>query len=182
MTAELLTTEITPLLIVIADDEFDFRNTVIQWIASEYRLSDELLESAIEAVGDEDSQENSFLISESNPKFLIVSVLEQLWNIVALHAEHNQRILIILDLGWGDSSDALLQLQNLRNDESQKHYPVIIYSKSDTEDDIKRAYEATANCYIVKTDGSPEERKKRFLNTLTQWQGHYLPPFAITSN
>jgi CheY-like chemotaxis protein len=182
MTAELLTTETTPLLIVIADDEFDFRNTVIQWIASEYRLSNEVCESAIEAVGEDESQGNSFYISESNPKFLIVSVLDQLWSIVAQHAEHNQRILIILDLGWGDSSDALLELQNLRRDELRKHYPVIIYSKSDTEDDIKRAYEATANCYIVKTDGTPEARKQRFLNTLTQWQGHYLPPFAITSN
>lgn len=166
------------MLIVVADDEFDFRNTAIDWIASEYEIDDEERDAAIEAVGSAESNGDSYCLIKGDKKFLIVGVLENLWDIVRMYEENNQRIIILLDLNWGNSSNALAKLQELREDNERKHYPVIIYSQSETERDIKDSYEASANGYVVKGGESPKLRKKRFIDTLNQWQGHYRPPYV----
>jgi DNA-binding NarL/FixJ family response regulator len=167
------------MFVVIADDEFRFRKTVIQWIAKQYNLSDSARDSAISQIGSEDSADHLVVHVSERLRFLLVGRLETLWQHVQQETKEEDRILILLDLGWGDK-DALKELARLRSDAQLRHFPVIIYSKSDAESDIKRCYDATANAYMVKK-GSMQVRRDHFFRAINHWSGttgDYRPPYA----
>lgn len=168
------------MIVVIADDEHHFRKTVIQWIAREYELDQGTQDAAIEQIGSDES-ETDYLVLPINEdlRFLIAARLETLWERVQEHCAEEDRILVLLDLSWGQH-DALDELVQLRANNSMRHFPVIIYSKSDSESDIRRCYEATANAYMIKR-GSPQARRTHFFRTIGHWSrddGDYRPPFA----
>ena len=168
------------MFVVIADDEYRFRKTVIQWIAKQYGLSDASRDAAIKVIGSDDSEADYLVVRVSDKlRFLLVGQLETLWQHVQAESDKSDRILILLDLGWGDQ-DALRQLSHLREDADLRHFPVIIYSKSDAESDIRRCYEATANAYMIKR-GSPQMRRDHFFRAIDHWSGangDYRPPYA----
>jgi two-component system response regulator len=41
-------------------------------------------------------------------------------------------------------------LEEIRCDQSLKLIPVVIFTSSESQDDIRRAYELGANCYVTK--------------------------------
>jgi two-component system, chemotaxis family, response regulator Rcp1 len=61
----------------------------------------------------------------------------------------NMPHLIILDLNLPKKNGKEV-LKEIRQNESLNTIPVVIFSSSDAEKDIKDAYSAYANCYIVK--------------------------------
>lgn len=168
------------MLVVIADDEHHFRKTVIQWIAKQYNLSDEAQEAAIQEIGSEESDLDHLILTINDElRFLIGARLETLWDNVQQHCAEHDRILVLLDLSWGQR-DSLTELAQLRAHDALRHFPVIIYSKSDTESDIRRCYQATANAYMIKR-GSPQARRTHFFRAIDHWSredGDYRPPFA----
>lgn len=63
--------------------------------------------------------------------------------------------LIMLDLNLPDRSghDVLVEI---KSDPRLKHIPVIIFSSSDAKEDVEKAYEHFANCYVTKPVELPE--------------------------
>jgi chemotaxis family two-component system response regulator Rcp1 len=59
--------------------------------------------------------------------------------------------LIMLDLTM-PVKNGFEVLAEIKTDAGLKNIPVIIFSVSKSEDDIRRAYDLQANCYIVKPD------------------------------
>lgn len=57
--------------------------------------------------------------------------------------------LILLDLNLPRRS-GLEVLQIIKSTESLKHIPVIVFTSSQAEEDIMRAYNLHANCYVTK--------------------------------
>jgi CheY-like chemotaxis protein len=57
--------------------------------------------------------------------------------------------LIFLDLNL-PKKDGREVLQEIKNDESLKHIPVVVLTTSKADMDILRTYELHANCYITK--------------------------------
>lgn len=168
------------MFVVVADDEYRFRKTVVQWIATQFGLSDSVRDAAIREIGCEDSDADHLVVPVSEElRFLLVGQLEGLWNRVKKESGDSDRILILLDLGWGEK-DALKELSRLRSQTELRHFPVIIYSKSDAESDIRRCYAATANAYMIKK-GSMQKRRDHFFRAIEQWSGlngDYRPPYA----
>jgi CheY-like chemotaxis protein len=65
------------------------------------------------------------------------------------HAEVPRPDLILLDLNL-PRKDGRQVLQEIKNDESLKRIPVVILTTSRAEEDVGRAYDLHANCYITK--------------------------------
>lgn len=58
--------------------------------------------------------------------------------------------LIILDINLPSISGIEI-LKILKNNNKYKHIPIIVFTTSDSEDDINKCYELYANSYITKT-------------------------------
>jgi chemotaxis family two-component system response regulator Rcp1 len=65
------------------------------------------------------------------------------------HADAMRPDLIMLDLTM-PKKDGFEVLAEIKADAGLKNIPVIIFSVSKAEDDIRHAYDLQANCYIVK--------------------------------
>jgi CheY-like chemotaxis protein len=57
--------------------------------------------------------------------------------------------LIVLDLNL-PKKDGREVLAEIKQDEALRSIPVIVLTTSDAEDDIRKAYELNANCYLAK--------------------------------
>lgn len=57
--------------------------------------------------------------------------------------------LILLDINMPRKNGCEV-LEEIRRDERLKLIPVVILTSSEAEDDIRRAYELRANCYVTK--------------------------------
>ena len=57
--------------------------------------------------------------------------------------------LILLDINMPRKNGCEV-LEEIRRDEDLKLIPVVILTSSEAEDDIRRAYELRANCYVTK--------------------------------
>jgi CheY-like chemotaxis protein len=62
-------------------------------------------------------------------------------------------------------------LQQLRNNSSYKHVPVIMFTSSDDQADIKKSYEYGANAYLIKPD-SLNTMKEVLEVTFNFWLKH----------
>ena len=62
-------------------------------------------------------------------------------------------------------------LQQLRSKEEYKHVPVIMFTSSDDQADVKRSYEYGANAYLVKPD-SLNSLKEVLEVTFNFWLKH----------
>jgi chemotaxis family two-component system response regulator Rcp1 len=65
------------------------------------------------------------------------------------HADAPRPDLILLDLNL-PRKDGRLVLQEIKADESLKRIPVVVLTTSKSEEDVLRAYDLHANCYITK--------------------------------
>lgn len=65
------------------------------------------------------------------------------------YADAPQPDLILLDINMPRKNGCEV-LQEIRRDEELKLIPVVILTSSEAEDDIRRAYELQANCYVTK--------------------------------
>ncbi len=59
--------------------------------------------------------------------------------------------LILLDLNL-PGKDGKQVLHEVKSDKNLWHIPIIVFSTSDNEDDIKASYALHANCYITKPE------------------------------
>ena len=76
---------------------------------------------------------------------------------------------ILLDLKLA-KINGLEILKKIRSSARFKYIPVIIYSSSYIESDVKKAYKNGANSYLVKPTNL-EEMKKLFLHLFNYWIG-----------
>ena len=65
------------------------------------------------------------------------------------HADAPRPDLILLDLNL-PRKDGRQVLQEIKTDDSLKRIPVVILTTSKSEEDVLRAYDLHANCYITK--------------------------------
>lgn len=65
------------------------------------------------------------------------------------HANSPRPQLVLLDLNLPGKSGHEV-LQQMKNDVSLKDIPVVVFSSSESEEDITRAYAQRANCYVRK--------------------------------
>ena len=65
------------------------------------------------------------------------------------HADAPRPDLILLDLNL-PRMDGREVLRQIKNDDSLKRIPVVILTTSRSEEDVLRAYDLHANCYITK--------------------------------
>jgi CheY-like chemotaxis protein len=65
------------------------------------------------------------------------------------HADAPRPDLILLDLNL-PRKDGRLVLKEIKADESLKRIPVVVLTTSKSEEDVLRAYDLHANCYIAK--------------------------------
>lgn len=63
------------------------------------------------------------------------------------HAPHPNLVLLDLNLPRRSGLDVL---KIIKTSADLRHIPVIVFTSSQAEDDIKRAYDLHANCYITK--------------------------------
>ena len=78
--------------------------------------------------------------------------------------------MILLDINLPDMNGFEI-LQHLRSQSSYKNVPVIMFTSSDDEKDIKRSYEYGANAYIIKPD-SLHSLKEVLEVTFNFWLKH----------
>ena len=87
-----------------------------------------------------------------------------------LQSNEQTPTLVLLDLNLPRLSGHEV-LETMRNDPELALLPVVVVSSSDADSDVRRSYEAGANCYVVKPLGIAEhEALLRSLSTfwLTQ--------------
>ncbi|MFZ1936239.1 MAG: response regulator [Thermoguttaceae bacterium] len=65
------------------------------------------------------------------------------------HADAPRPDLILLDLNL-PRKDGRQVLKEIKNDDSLKRIPVVVLTTSKSEEDVLRAYNLHANCYITK--------------------------------
>jgi two-component system, chemotaxis family, response regulator Rcp1 len=65
------------------------------------------------------------------------------------HAEAPRPDIILLDLNL-PRMDGREVLRQIKNDDSLKRIPVVVLTTSKSEEDVLRAYDLHANCYITK--------------------------------
>ena len=65
------------------------------------------------------------------------------------HADAPRPDLILLDLNL-PRMDGRQVLKEIKNDDSLKRIPVVVLTTSKSEEDVLRAYQLHANCYITK--------------------------------
>jgi CheY-like chemotaxis protein len=66
--------------------------------------------------------------------------------------------IIFLDLNLPRMAGKQL-LEAIKSDRKLRHIPVIVFSTSDNEDDIKTTYDLQANCYITKPNDFDDYRE-----------------------
>ena len=71
------------------------------------------------------------------------------------HADATRPDLILLDVNL-PKMDGRQVLEGIRGDADLKSIPVVILTSSQAEEDILRAYELNANCYVRKPAGLDE--------------------------
>lgn len=69
--------------------------------------------------------------------------------IKCLKNDINQPVMVFLDLNM-PKKDGRQALQEIKQDEKLKHIPIIVFSTSNSEDDIRTSYRNGVNTYFTK--------------------------------
>ena len=93
-----------------------------------------------------DKMVNHLLVAEDGAEAL------DLLRGVPPHQEPARIDLILLDLNLPRRNGREV-LVELKHDPKLKHIPVIVFTSSEAEEDIRAAYAAHANCYVIKPVG-----------------------------
>ena len=93
-----------------------------------------------------DKMVNHLLVAEDGAEAL------DLLRGVPPHQEPARIDLILLDLNLPRRNGREV-LVELKHDPNLKHIPVIVFTSSEAEEDIRAAYAAHANCYVTKPVG-----------------------------
>jgi CheY-like chemotaxis protein len=88
------------------------------------------------------------------------------------HADAPRPDLILLDLNL-PRKDGRQVLKEIKNDDSLKRIPVVVLTTSKSEEDVLRAYNLHANCYITKPVDFDQ-----FLNVVRSIESFWL--FIVT--
>ncbi len=86
--------------------------------------------------------------------------------------QHTQPEMILLDINLPGMNGFEI-LQYVRSKTNYKHIPVIMFTSSDDDSDIKRSYEYGANAYLLKPD-SLNNLKKVLEDTFNFWLKHNI--------
>ena len=76
--------------------------------------------------------------------------------------------LIVLDLNLPRKNGREV-LAELKRDPKLKHLPVVVFTSSEAEEDIRAAYAAHANCYVIKPVGF-----ERFVHVIRSMEDFWL--------
>lgn len=160
------------ILIGVADDQSDFRISVLNWFTQNFGTFDAAeVDKCLEQTGIEDvsGMENDYiLISSQSTEFelLLCASLESFFDAVSETLKEHQRPLLFLDLKWG-ADESLGELFSLKTNSANRWWPVIIYSSSPDQDGINKAYSHLANGYVYK--GTGESREEIFVDVVNYW-------------
>jgi CheY-like chemotaxis protein len=102
------------------------------------------------------------------------------------HQEPAQIDLILLDLNLPRRNGREV-LSELKHDPKLLHIPVIVFTSSEAEEDIRAAYAAHANCYVTKPVGFKQFRRairsmEDFWLTVARLPGGEAHEYRFNSN
>ena len=122
------------------------------------------------------------LLSAKNPNAVIHSVAtgDEVLNFMRKKKDpqKTQNIdLVIIDLNL-PKGGGLDILKELKSDENLRRVPVIVFTGSESEQDVDKAYELGANCYLVKPVAFEELSKVVGFIDSVWLRGSHLPPTA----
>jgi CheY-like chemotaxis protein len=95
--------------------------------------------------------------------------------------EKKLRVLIFLDLIWGVGHNPALGLNfldALRNDPDLQCYPVIIYSQTNSDDEVKQCYCRRASGFLTKGPHNGIDARQRFVKVVETWREVMTLPLA----
>jgi len=134
------------MLVIIADDDEDWKDSAVRWLKSTTETS------------------NVDARHYAQPSDLIEALQKH-------EFDRESAKVVFLDLEFsnlGCSGLETLQVLKEHVDEHIRSIPVIIYSRSDSEEEVSKSYASKANSYVHK--GSTSKRQKKiFIDTVRFW-------------
>ena len=105
-----------------------------------------------------------------------VEVIDYLTSAKGLNAEHNQPHFILLDLNM-PKKDGREVLKELKQHPELKKIPVVIFSTTNNEQEMRRCYELGANSYITKPNSF-----ESLLKTVAALRSYWMQSANILHN
>lgn len=105
-----------------------------------------------------------------------VDVIDYLTSARGLNTEHNQPRFILLDLNM-PKKDGREVLKELKQHPELKKIPVVIFSTTNNEQEMRRCYELGANSYITKPNSF-----ESLLKTVAALRSYWMQPANIVHN
>lgn len=178
------------MLVVFADDERQVIKTTIGWIKQLYKNENpdeetkaafqKSIDNALSKLVNSQNGDDCCLVESLNTKFLICNKLETVIENAKNAINPNEPILWLLDLSWGGEKSFPI-LKQIKSSEF-KHWPVVIYTKSNDDSDVQEAYRNHANAYLHKPDTDAKDRKEAFKNVIETWRSLFSLPIASSSD
>jgi CheY-like chemotaxis protein len=155
-----------PMCIAIADDDPELLGFVERWVSelpNAEALTCHRLQNFQAAIREKLQQMKSALNETTEP------------------GAGRVRILIFLDLIWGpghNPTPGLNFLNTLRADPQLRCYPIIIYSQTNADDEIKQCYCRQASAFLTKGPDKEFGPRERFLQVVQTWRTVMTLPSA----
>jgi DNA-binding NarL/FixJ family response regulator len=137
------------MLVVVADDQPQMLSFVKRWFSRRYADDDTIrLETHDDLTDLEDFVKGKLL--------------------------DDDHLLLFLDLNWEDNKERSLKwVGRIKRSRKTRHWPVLIYSESNSESDVLEAYVHYANGYVHKGN---DEQEEHFVEVLEHWRLQQLLP------
>jgi CheY-like chemotaxis protein len=114
--------------------------------------------------------------NDRNIRLATHAKLDDLEQFIASRLEQNDKFLLLLDLNWeADKTRTLRWISRIKRASATRHWPILIYSESNDEIDVRDAHKAFANGYVNKGD---DEQEENFINVLEHWRTKQMLPIG----
>src|SRR5437868_3789306 len=102
---------------------------------------------------------------DSEMKLATHSDLESLEEFIQTTVKDQDHLLLLLDLNWNDDKQqALRWMRRVKHSLPTRHWPILIYSESTDEVDVRDAHDHFANGYVHKGEDRQEDHFVKVLN------------------
>jgi CheY-like chemotaxis protein len=131
------------MIVLIADDDKDWRDAATMWVKQDKKTRHVVTKTY------------------SAPRDMLKAFESD--------GESLTNTVVFLDLDFENAENGLDTLKTLKEHPKSRvrNVPVVIYSKSASESEVRQSYEFNANSYVQKGDG--DNQKTTFLDTVRFW-------------
>lgn len=137
------------MLVVVADDKRETLGFVERWFSRAYA-------------------------DDADMRLETHSDLDSLEDFISSKLQAKDHLLLLLDLNWDeDKTRSLKWMGRVKRSLQTRRWPVLIYSESDDEADVREAHDHFANGYVHKGVDGQEEH---FIGVLDHWRNKQVLP------